>query len=125
MVAVTLGEGGMGQWPMCPPLNCTQLTNLGKYSKKIWNFSMAFASKRRASPQWLSSGKKLILAFFPQIFCSTISVEHSPIGLSKDLFQTNFHPFLPHFSSFALESYLYETDFTPGPSQNYHSSVFL
>ena len=33
--------------------------------------------------------------------------------------------FLPHFFSFAIESYLYETDFTPGPSQNYHSSVFL
>ena len=31
------------------------------------------------------------------------------------------HPFLPHFFSFAIESYLYETDFTPGLSQNYHS----
>ena len=40
MVAVTLGEGGMGQWPMCPPLNCTQLANLGEYSKK---FLMAFS----------------------------------------------------------------------------------
>ena len=29
--------------------------------------------------------------------------------------------FLPHFF-FAIESeYLYETDITPGPSQNYHS----
>ena len=25
--------------------------------------------------------------------------------------------FLPHFISFAIESYLYETDFKPGPSQ--------
>ena len=33
---------------------------------------------------------------------------------------TNFHQFLPRFFSFAIESYLYETDFTPGPSQNYH-----
>ena len=38
---------------------------------------------------------------------------------------TIFHPFLPHFFSFAIESYLYGTDFTPGPSQNYHSSVLL
>ena len=29
--------------------------------------------------------------------------------------------FLPPFFSFAIKSYLYETDFTPGPSQNYHS----
>ena len=31
---------------------------------------------------------------------------------------TNFHPFLPHFFSFAIESYLYETDFTIGFSKN-------
>ena len=37
---------------------------------------------------------------------------------------TNFHPFFyPTFFSVAIESYLYETDFTPGPSQNYHSLV--
>ena len=34
---------------------------------------------------------------------------------------TNFPPFLPHSFSFAIESYLYETDFTPGPSQIYYS----
>ena len=37
-------------------------------------------------------------------------------------FDGTFHPSLPHFFSFVIESlYLYETDFTPGPSQ-YHSS---
>ena len=30
------------------------------------------------------------------------------------------HFFTPLFY-FAIESFLYETDFTPGPSQNYHS----
>ena len=29
--------------------------------------------------------------------------------------------FLPYFFPFAIESYLYETNFTPGPIQNYHS----
>ena len=28
--------------------------------------------------------------------------------------------FLPHFFSFAIESYMYETDFTSGLSQKYH-----
>ena len=28
--------------------------------------------------------------------------------------------FLPHFFSFVIESYLYETDFTLGVSQKYH-----
>ena len=28
--------------------------------------------------------------------------------------------FLPHFFSFAIESYIYETDFTLGLSQKYH-----
>ena len=28
--------------------------------------------------------------------------------------------FLPHFFSFAIESYIYETDFTLGRSQKYH-----
>ena len=29
--------------------------------------------------------------------------------------------FFPTFFSFAIESYLFETDFTRDPSQNYHS----
>ena len=34
---------------------------------------------------------------------------------------TNFHPFFyPTFFSFAIESYIYETDLTPGLSQRYH-----
>ena len=33
---------------------------------------------------------------------------------------TNFHPFLPHFFSFAIESYMYEKDFTFGLRQKYH-----
>ena len=28
--------------------------------------------------------------------------------------------FFPHFFSFAIDSYIYETDFTLGPSQKYH-----
>ena len=55
--------------------------------KKIWNFFMAFAIKRRPSP----------------------------------LNGPNFHPVLPHLFSFAIESYLYETDFTSGPSQYHYS----
>ena len=31
---------------------------------------------------------------------------------------TNFHPFLAHIFSFAIASYYYETDLTPGPNQN-------
>ena len=33
---------------------------------------------------------------------------------------TKFHPFSPHLFSFAIESYIYETDFTLGLSQKYH-----
>ena len=29
--------------------------------------------------------------------------------------------FLPPLSTFAIEPYLYQMDFTPGPSENYHS----
>ena len=32
----------------------------------------------------------------------------------------NFQPFFVYFFSFAIESYIYETDFTLGLSQKYH-----
>ena len=38
---------------------------------------------------------------------------------------TNFHPFFTLLFSFAIKSYTYKTDFTPGSSQNYHSEVLL
>ena len=38
---------------------------------------------------------------------------------------TNLHPFFTQLFSFAVESYLYEKDFTPGPSQNFQIKVLL
>ena len=40
-----------------------------------------------------------------------------PLGVDPPLNGTNFQTFLPHFFSFAIESYIYETDFT---LQKYH-----
>ena len=46
---------------------------------------------------------------------------HLPLSAPPPLMALiSIHFFTPLFS-FAIESYLYETDFTPGPSQNYHS----
>ena len=42
------------------------------------------------------------------------------VGPSPPLNEQNFQTFLPHFFSFAIESYIYETDFTLGLSQKYH-----
>ena len=35
------------------------------------------------------------------------------------------HPFLTPLFSFAIESYIYETDFTLGLSQKYHLSLLI
>ena len=54
---------------------------------------------------------------------------HLPLGVDPpphhSLNGTNFHPFFTPLFSFAIESYLYETDFTTGPSQNYQYYVLL
>ena len=45
---------------------------------------------------------------------------HYALDLPPPLNGNNFHPFLPPFFSFAIESYIYETHFTLDISHKYH-----